>query len=126
MKRLACLLLLAAACAGNSDADLDRLLSQATVDCGTLEYSNFGDSCPDAAAAIACFNSATQPHVEVVFTTIEGDPIYEHFFIDAEAPVLIRDTREDDFGAQEITRTTCASVELDEFESGCARLRCAE
>ena len=121
MRRLAFLLLLPA-CAGSDD--LDRLLSQATVDCGTLEYRN-DNTCPDAAAALECFNSAAQPHVEVAFTTVEGDPIYEHFFIDNAAPVLIRDTREDNFGAKELTRTTCASVELSEFD-GCAQLRCAE
>ena len=123
MRRLA-LLLLFPACNGSDD--LDRLLSQATVDCGTLEYRNDVETCPDAAAAIACFNSAAKPHIAVVLTTVEGDPIYEHFFIDNAAPVLIRDTREDDFGAQELTRTSCASVELDEYDVGCARLRCRE
>ena len=122
MRRLA-LLLFISACAGSDD--LDRLLAQATVECGTLEYRLDG-ACPDAATALQCFNSAAQPHIEVVYSTIEGDPIYEHFFIDTNGPVLITDTREDDFGPQEITRAECAAVEILESEVGCAQLRCVE
>ena len=125
MHRFAFVLLALAACSSDSE-ELDRLLSQATVECGTLTYDNFEDTCPDAAAAFQCFDAAAQPHVEVVLTTIEGDPIYEHFFIENGDAILIRDTREDDFGAKQITRTTCSAVELVEAEAGCARLRCVE
>lgn len=95
------------------------------TECGTLDYGDTSSTCPAVQAAMACFDGAAQPHVEQVRITIEGDPIYEHFFIDNGVPVMIRDTRDDAFGLQEVTRTECSDVQILEADA-CSFIICAE
>jgi hypothetical protein len=127
--RLASTILILAACGGGGtdpEADeLEQLLLASTTDCGTLEYPNSPTTCPEVYEAIACFDGAAQPHIEQVRITVEGDPIYEHFFIDNGVPVLIRDTRADQFGAKQVTRTACSEVRVLEADA-CSFIVCDE
>jgi hypothetical protein len=126
MMRTSLLFSILAACGGGSDGELDRLLDDVEIECGTLELGNTPQACPDTAAALQCFDEAnTAPHITQIFISDEGDPIFEHFFVEDGSIVLVRDTREDDFGPQEITRTTCAAlVESEVTGNGCTHLIC--
>ena len=127
MRTTSLLIFILAACGGGisaSDDELDRLLDDVEIECGTLEFG-FGRGCPDTTAALQCFDGASAaPHITQVFTTDEGDPIFEHFFVEDGNIVLVRDTREDDFGPQEITRTSCAAVSESETGDACLRIVC--
>src|SRR5262245_55438205 len=98
------------------------------VDCGTLLFDNVQEQCPDTAAALDCFDRSPRPHIEQVFISVEGDPIYEHFFADSERAILIRDTRADAWGPQEVTRSECAGgiAESAPTVSGCLHVVCSE
>ncbi len=103
-------------------SELERQIAASQNDCGELVFDNAG--CPSAAAALACFETSTQPRVVQVVTTIEGDPIYEHFFMDAGQIIAIRDTRADDWGPKTVTSQTCGALSLSGAADTCQLLRC--
>lgn len=126
MRSLTITFLVFAGCGGTSatEDDLERLLSNVTTDCGSVEITNSGSCDDDTAAVLACLGEADRPHALQVLTTVEGDEIYEHFFVEDDGTiVLLRDTRQDAFGSQEVSRIECSIVELAESAS-CARLSC--
>ena len=80
----------------------------AEADCGShvVQFEGLPD------AAIACFLDAVcakrRARLAVTRSTVEGDPIHILYVADATGTVqMTTDSRQDTFGAQEVTRQTC-------------------
>ena len=121
------------ACTNNDDPiadELDQAIENSVTDCGDLLFGN-GGNCPvlDPADAIACFNSSENPRIKQTMISIEGDPIIDHFF-GPNAPAVVRfhDTRQDAFGAQELTRSDCRALAVSDSAVGpnCKFVVCGE
>lgn len=109
--------------------ELELLRAETQAECGTLKFAYGIETCPDTSAALSCFTSSARPHIVQQRTTIEGDPIYEHYFGDDSGRVIaLHDARADHYGSQRISRIGCSRglTELDLGEGQCAQIVCAE
>lgn len=53
-----------------------------------------------------------QDILNMVFGTIEGDPIYKHIYFDGEKYQYVHDMTQDTYGVQEIFKTTCNDLQF--------------
>lgn len=130
--------LLFAACSGET---VDDLIAD-QIDASTLTYKNCGsvdltlEQCgatpAEPPAELRCFTDGLdqcQPvHVTITQHTVEGDPIVTGYVVVPEegscSATVITDTREDQFGAQEITTERCTTFDVVESCVGFAASDC--
>jgi hypothetical protein len=94
----------------------------AEADCGShvVQFEGLPDT------AIACFLDAVaakrRARLAVTRSTVEGDPIHILYVADATGTVqMTTDSRQDTFGAREVTRQTCTGPVADHGHIGFAQ-----
>lgn len=84
----------------------------AVVDCGTFDQKQ-GEGYPaeGGKCLIDADKAGKQARLQLTMPTTEGDPIIERYTTDGSGTVeIVSDARQDRFGPQQITRTTCTGI----------------
>ncbi|RKR88906.1 uncharacterized protein DUF4362 [Micromonospora pisi] len=115
---LALVMVVLSACGGPDTSDAPDVATAAAVegsstaieDCGTFELSQKNVDLPEDAAT--CFIDAAQAgrpaRLKVTRPTTEGDPITSVYEAGVDGGVeVVRDSRQDRFGEQNVSRRTC-------------------
>ncbi|MFF5083916.1 DUF4362 domain-containing protein [Actinoplanes sp. NPDC000266] len=115
-------MMMAAALSGCSESeaappDVLRLAPSGSVtDCGTFTLDQ-GERVPEDAGL--CLLTASKEgrvaQLEVTAPTVEGDPIITVYATRPDGGIeVVEDTRQDEFGAKEVTREICTGPIIDE------------
>jgi hypothetical protein len=101
-----------AACSPDDTRQAAEPPRPATVDCGTFDLKLSGENPGAAGRCLIDAVTARQPaRLEIIRNTDEGDPISTTYQSAGDGRVeIVTDTRQDRFGPQRITRTTCTAI----------------
>ncbi len=111
----AVLLVALGGCAASGDPATPAQSTSGAVDCGTFVLQQ-GERPPTTAleCLIGASQTARPARLKMTRPTVEGDPIHETYESDANGQVRVtRDTRQDNYGAQEVTTEVCTGIAVD-------------